>query len=113
MGSEIKRSSEVSCWQASMRAALYNGVTENDMADIVRGLVERAKKGDLKAADMLFKWTMGQPQVTVKQTVVMRDGDSIEPIDVIERLPGEPTPEEIAERRLRIRDERERRRRRR
>lgn len=106
MSNEIKRSSEVSSWQAAMRAALFDGVTEGDMAEIVKGLVQRAKKGDLKATDMLFKWTMGQPQVTVNRTVVMNRVDEVETIDVTHRLPDDPTPEEIAERRLVIRDER-------
>lgn len=106
------RNSEVRSWQESMRAALYNGVTEGDMADIVKGLVASAKKGDLKATDMLFKWTMGQPQAIVQQVVVMNGDDGRgSPIEATARLVEDPSPSEIAERSLKIRDERENRRR--
>lgn len=104
---ENNRSHEVRYWQESMRAALYNGVTEADMAEIVKGLVASAKKGDLKAADMLFKWTMGQPAPQV--LVVADDGRGV-PIETTARLIDDPSPAEIAERRLKIRDEREGRR---
>lgn len=106
--SESNRSGEVRIWQESMRAALFNGVTEGDMAEIVRGLVASAKKGDMKATDMLFKWTMGQPAPPVVQQVVVMNGDGgTAPIETTARLVGDPSPEEIAERRLKIRDERE------
>jgi hypothetical protein len=102
------RGNEVRSWQESMRAALYDGVTEGDMAEIVKGLVSSAKKGDLKATDMLFKWTMGQPQTTVQQVVVMNNDDGRgSPIDAVARRVDDPSPAEIAERRLKIRDERE------
>lgn len=106
---EHGRSGEVRSWQESMRAALYNGVTENDLAEIVKSLVASAKKGDLKATDMLFKWTMGQPQPpAVQQVVVVSDGEGRpRAIEATARLVGDPSPAEIAERRLKIRDERE------
>lgn len=111
MPGEIRRNSEVSYWQESMRNALYDGVSAADVAAIVKSLVERAKKGDLKATELLFKWTMGQPQVKV----VVQPADQV--IDVGPARPadqvadanprrGEPTPEEIAEHSLRIRSER-------
>ena len=100
MQGEIKRSSEVTCWQAAMRTAMYDGVTEADIAEIVRSVVSRAKKGDLKACEFLFRWTMGQPTVKVQNAVIL--GDMTGP------AANDPTPEEIAAKTLQIRETRSR-----
>jgi len=96
MSGEIRRSNEVTCWQAAMRTAMYDGVTESDIAEIVRSVATRAKKGDLKACEFLFRWTMGQPTVKVQNAVIM--GDMSGPRE------NDPTPEEIAIRTLQVRE---------
>lgn len=58
-------------WQASMRAAFVEGVSADDMRQIAKGLVERAKKGDRNATDLLFRYVLGDPKVTVQNAVMM------------------------------------------
>lgn len=95
---EITRNSEVTCWQQAMRTAMYDGVTESDIGEIVRSVVARARKGDLKAAEFLFRWTIGRPEVKVQNAVFLADPTAARP--------GDPTPEEIAQKTLQIREQR-------
>jgi len=39
---------------ARLQAAVFGAIKENDMGDIVRALVEKAKKGDSRAAQTVF-----------------------------------------------------------
>ncbi len=98
MDSPIRRNSEVSCWQQAMRTALYDGVSEADIGEIIRQVVKKAKAGDLKAADFLFRWTMGQPTVKVQNAVFMAD-------PTVPRE-SDPSPDEIAMKTLQIRETR-------
>jgi hypothetical protein len=98
MGSEIRRNSEVSCWQQAMRTALYDGVSEGDIGEIVRQVVKKAKAGDLKAAEFLFRWTMGRQELKVQNAVFLADPSGPRESD--------PSPEEIAQKTLQIREAR-------
>lgn len=100
MPGEIRRNAEVGCWQEAMRTALYDGVKESDIGEIVRGVVAKAKKGDLKAAEFLFRWTIGQQPKVIQQVVVQQQPDAV--ID-LGPGPSDPSPEEIAQRTLQIR----------
>jgi streptomycin 6-kinase len=105
MPGEIKRSNEVGSWQASMRAALFDGVTEGDVTEIVQSVVKKAKAGDIKAADFLFRWTIGQ-QATVAidaRQIVVNQALPERAIDVLGRQPNDPTPDEIASKTLKMR----------
>ncbi len=44
-----------------LRAAFMRCVTPDAMEAIVRDLVERAKKGDKAAVQILLQWTIGRP----------------------------------------------------
>lgn len=70
MSNEIKRNDSIQNWQASMREALFNGVTPSDMSEIIKTVTAKAKQGDLKAADFLFRWILGTPApvINVHQT---------------------------------------------
>jgi hypothetical protein len=103
VGNEIRRNLEAASWQESLRTALYDGVGENDVAEIVRNITAKAKKGDLKAAEFLFRWTIGQQPKVVQQVYLNQH----QPADrVVELGPrdADPSPEEIAERALAIRN---------
>ena len=46
---------EEATYQARLRSAVYDGISQADVKDIVANLVQRAKDGDAKATDMVFK----------------------------------------------------------
>ena len=46
---------------AMMRKCFFNAVTENEMTVLVRLIYHMAMEGDLKAAGLLFKYMIGQP----------------------------------------------------
>lgn len=44
---------------AGLRQALFDGVTEADVAEIAQGLVKKAKEGDLAATKLLLSYLVG------------------------------------------------------
>jgi hypothetical protein len=60
-------------WQSSMRQAFFEGVTEDDIRAIVGKLVADAKGGDKAAARIILSYAVGNPQVSVKQAVIVTD----------------------------------------
>ena len=72
----VKRSSvtanDAVSWQARMRTAFFEGVTEDDMREIVQGLVKKAKSGDMSAIRMLLSYGIGSPNVNIKNAVVVQ-----------------------------------------
>lgn len=50
---------EIVEWMDSLRAAIFDAVTESDVRDIVRGLVAKAKEGDRAAVQTLFTYCIG------------------------------------------------------
>jgi hypothetical protein len=55
-------------WQDRMRQSFFEGVGVDDMREIVAGLVEKAKKGDLAAVKILLAYGIGSPNVSVTAT---------------------------------------------
>lgn len=51
--------------QAAMRNALLNAVTDEDVAAVARGMVNAAKGGDSSAANVLLRYTVGEPDKRV------------------------------------------------
>ncbi len=45
-----------------LRAAIYDGVSREDMAEMVKALVELAKQGDIQAFRELVPWLLGKPE---------------------------------------------------
>lgn len=108
MSGEIKRNSGMQDWQATMRAAMFDGINQADMAQIIKSVTSKAKQGDLKAADFLFRWILGTPSpvVHVQQTHnVYREDQPV--IDVRPKpFPehgDDPPPEEIERQKREIR----------
>lgn len=79
----------IAAWQLELRAALFDAVRPGDIRDIMAAIVTKAKKGDLKAADFLFRYAVGSPTI--------RD---------VTPGPNDPSPEEIREAALKIRQAR-------
>lgn len=47
--------------QAKLRAAVFNGIGEQDVAEVIANLVASAKKGDSKSIELLFKHVLAAP----------------------------------------------------
>lgn len=47
-------------WQTKMRAAIVNAITEDDVREIIQGIVTRAKTGDRQAIAMVLAY-VGPP----------------------------------------------------
>lgn len=68
-------------WQTRMRTAFFEGVTEDDMREIVQGLVKKAKSGDLPAIRTLLSYGIGSPNVNVKNAVIVQQqSDRLTPL---------------------------------
>lgn len=50
---------EVATYQSKLRAAMFDGIAEGDIREIVTGIVKRAKKGDDKAIKLVFDYLLG------------------------------------------------------
>jgi nitrogen regulatory protein PII len=46
-------------YQAKLRSAIYDGVKEADVSEIIKGIVEKAKSGDPGAQKMFFDYVLG------------------------------------------------------
>jgi len=76
---QSKPTNDVGAWMATLRESLFDAVTAGDVADIGKKLVEKAKAGDLKATDMLFKYILGDGAMKIKNAVVMQQAPSPPP----------------------------------
>lgn len=58
-------------WQTKMRQAVVNAITEDDVAAIIKGIVQRAKTGDRQAIAMVMAY-VGPPVPTQPSVVEAR-----------------------------------------
>ncbi len=69
-------------WASTLRAAAFDAVTRDDITDLMRSILEKAKSGDLRAAKLILDYLTGrQPRtspspVTQQVMVVQSDRDS-------------------------------------
>lgn len=79
---------KVGDWMLTLRAALFDAVSENDMRDIAKALVRKAKDGDMQAVRMLFSYVIGAPNVNVENAVIVAGGRSPDslPLDRNDRV---------------------------
>lgn len=59
---------EEQTYQARLRAAIYDGVSEKDVAEIIKGITERAKAGDAASIRLFMDYVLGSKGT--KQVVV-------------------------------------------
>lgn len=64
---EIQLLEEQQTAQAKLRAAVYNGISEQDVKQVVAALVQKAKKGDRTALKFLFEHVLGSGLKTAVQ----------------------------------------------
>src|SRR5689334_10197691 len=50
---------------AALRTALLEVVTEDDIQEAAKRLIEKARQGDLAAIRLLYAYTLGKPAATV------------------------------------------------
>lgn len=46
---------------AALRRALFDALTPDDVADVVAGLLRKARRGDVRAAELIFRYSIGEP----------------------------------------------------
>ncbi|MEO1527594.1 MAG: hypothetical protein AAFX06_19365 [Planctomycetota bacterium] len=65
----VQTEADITSWQAGLRAAMYDAITEEDVSSIVKRQVEKAKEGDAKAIEFVFGQVLGTKRaVTINQT---------------------------------------------
>lgn len=64
----------VASYQETLREAMFDAVTEADVAAIVKGIVSKAKEGDEKSLKLLFEYILGgrqgPPQIRDSNVVI-------------------------------------------
>ena len=60
-GNKASKGNPLGPMVAKLRSCLLNSVTEDDMRAIVAALVDKAKRGDVSAASLLFDRCLGKP----------------------------------------------------
>jgi hypothetical protein len=82
-------------YMARIRQAAFDAVNQDDIRDIFKELVAKAKRGDMQAARMVFAYVLPPPvQVKVRALVRPRPGRegrhlaNGKPMDVIEHRKG-------------------------
>jgi hypothetical protein len=53
-------------WMQRMRTAFMNAITEDDMRELAKKLMERAKMGDREALRLIMTYTMPVPSQTTE-----------------------------------------------
>lgn len=54
--------------QAKLRAAVFNGVSESDVKDVIAAIVKRSKEGDPQALKYFFEYILGGSAQVVNLT---------------------------------------------
>lgn len=68
---------EEQTFQARLRCAMFDGIKESDVTDVVKQIVEKAKAGDVKAQQMMFDYLLGA-KTKPTQVVVNNHFESVE-----------------------------------
>lgn len=55
-------------YQASLRAACFNAISPDDMAQVVAKQLEKAKEGDVKAANFMMSLVGSNSSTRIQQT---------------------------------------------
>jgi len=79
---EVKLAEEQQTAQAKLRTAVFNAISEADVIDVVKGIVEKAKEGDRVALKYLFDYILGGQVTTAVQNNFYIEGEpKVEPTD--------------------------------
>lgn len=91
-------------WMESMREAACDAVGPGDVQEIAQAMLKKAKNGDVRAAEFLFKLFMSQQVTRVHQHHTVEQVERREVLDLGPR-PNDPSPSQIAEACGRIKQE--------
>ena len=58
---------------AQLRQAVFQAISRESVGDVVHALVERAKNGDVAAAQLVLEYTLGEPLDAVDPDEVDRE----------------------------------------
>jgi hypothetical protein len=61
---------EEQTFQASLRQAIFDGVSTTDVSDVVKSIITKAKAGDVKAQKMMFDYILGAKSKPTQINVV-------------------------------------------
>jgi hypothetical protein len=61
-------------WAQALHEATFNAVTEQDMADVMKVIVDKAKSGDLGAAKLLLGYVTPSRPAAAQQVVMVQHG---------------------------------------
>ena len=67
----IESQSDIANWQNSLRAACFNAISPDDMSDIIKKQIEKAKDGNVQSANFMMALVGTNKPVQVKQTNVV------------------------------------------
>jgi hypothetical protein len=90
---------------ATLRNTIVNSVSEEDLAGIIRGLVDSAKKGDVQAAKVVLAYTVGAPRShddiqgeldQERQETMRKEFDAIPRENIIDYLRRETVPTNLS-----------------
>ncbi len=75
------KSQEVVPWIQKLRNAIYHGVEEKDIEQIVRGIVQRAKDGDKASIKFVFEYILGAgtPMIAIQNNHAPKNGEAYMP----------------------------------
>ncbi len=75
---KVKAPKETGKWVASLRSACFNAITEQDITEMMKAVMVRAKKGNLGAVQLILDYMCGGRGGGVNQTVIVQQGVPIE-----------------------------------
>jgi len=86
---EVTLAEEQQTAQAKLRTAVFNAISEADVVDVVKRIVENAKEGDRVALKYLFDYILGGRVTTAVQNIFYIEGEpKVETVEPTDAPPG-------------------------
>lgn len=79
-------------WQTRLRQAAMKAISEEDMRSIFQNLADKAKRGDLRALDMLMRYLQPPPPPVNVERLTVKGGAPRKAVRQIEVQNGKETP---------------------
>jgi hypothetical protein len=65
----LDQAPDVPAWQAQLKAAAFDAISESDVQDIVKAMVAKAKTGDANAVKMVFELLLNPKTTAIQNNV--------------------------------------------
>ncbi len=69
----MQRTADTLAMQSTLRQAIFNSITEDDIAELVKRQVDKAKSGDEKSLQFVMKYVLGYGQPITLQQINVTD----------------------------------------